>query len=51
MLIHKLRFIALTLLLLGAVATGAGYLTHALAMNDEPRKCRRPAAADRREAG
>ncbi len=26
-----------TLLFLGAVAMGAGYLTHALAMNDEPK--------------
>ena len=38
MLLHKLKFLALTLLLLGAVATGAGYLAHALAMKDEPRK-------------
>jgi hypothetical protein len=38
MLIHKLKFLALTLLLLGAVATGAGYLAHALALSDEPRK-------------
>ena len=37
MLIHKLKFLALTLLFLGAVATGAGYLTRSLAMNDEPR--------------
>ncbi len=48
MLIHKLRSIALTLLLLGAVATGAGYLAHALAINDEPRTSpagRQPQAA------
>jgi RNA polymerase sigma factor (sigma-70 family) len=37
MLLHKLRFLALTFLFLGAIATGAGYLTHALANNDEPK--------------
>jgi RNA polymerase sigma factor (sigma-70 family) len=37
MLIHKLKLTAFALMLLGAVATGAGFLTHALAVNDEPR--------------
>jgi protocatechuate 3,4-dioxygenase beta subunit len=36
MLLHKLKLTALTVLLLGAVATGAGYLTHSLAMKDDP---------------
>jgi RNA polymerase sigma factor (sigma-70 family) len=36
MFVHKLKFISLTLLLLGAFATSAGYLTRALARNDEP---------------
>jgi len=38
MLISKLRFVVLTFLALGAVATGAGYLTHSLAMKDEPKQ-------------
>ena len=38
MLIHKTRLVALTVLFLGVIATGAGYLTHAPAMNDEPRR-------------
>ncbi len=38
MLLHKLKLSALTLLVLCAVATGAGYLTHALARKDEPGK-------------
>ncbi len=38
MLIHKLKFIALTLLFLGSIATGSGYLTRTLAMSDEPKK-------------
>jgi hypothetical protein len=37
MLIHKLKFIALTFLFLGAVATGTGYWTRSPAMIDEPR--------------
>ena len=37
MFIHKLRLIAMTLLVLGAFATSAGYLTRSLARNDEPR--------------
>ena len=38
MLINKLRLTFLTLLILGVVATGAGYLAHALAaMKDEPK--------------
>ncbi len=42
MLLHKLKFLATTLMLLAAVATGAGYLTLALAMKDDPK---RPPAA------
>ena len=38
MLINKLRLIATTLLLLAAVATGAGYLTRSLASQDEPKR-------------
>jgi RNA polymerase sigma factor (sigma-70 family) len=38
MLIHKLRLIFLTVLLLGAVSTGAGFLTHAVARKDELKK-------------
>ena len=38
MLLHKLRLIAMTSLFLGAVATGAGFIGHALAMKDEPRQ-------------
>src|SRR5437764_12286976 len=37
MLLHKLRLTILTLLALVAVATGAGFLTQSLAMNDEPK--------------
>ncbi len=37
MLFHKLKLRTITLLFASAIATGAGYLTHALAMNDEPR--------------
>jgi RNA polymerase sigma factor (sigma-70 family) len=37
MLIHKLKLVGLTVLLLGAVATGAGLLTRSLAMRNEPR--------------
>jgi RNA polymerase sigma factor (sigma-70 family) len=37
MLFHKMKLIALTFLFLGAVATGAGYLNHSLAMKDEPK--------------
>ena len=43
MLIHKLRFTIVTLLALAAFATGAGFLTHSLAMKDEPKKA--PATA------
>jgi RNA polymerase sigma factor (sigma-70 family) len=43
MLIHKLRFIFVTLFALAAFATGAGFLTHSLAMKDEPKKT--PAAS------
>ena len=51
MLIHKLKLTALTLLFLGAVATGAGYLTHC--PGDEGRARKPPAARDpsRGEAG
>ena len=36
-LFHKLKFIAPSFLLLGAIATSAGYLTRALARNEESR--------------
>ena len=43
MLIHKLRIFAITLLMLGAVATGAGYLTQSLATaRDEPASADEP---------
>ena len=57
MLIEKLKFVALSVLFLGAVATSAGYLTHSLAMSDEPKKAvarqqLRPAGgSDRPEPG
>ncbi len=35
-LFHKAKLLALSFLLLGALATSAGYLTRALARNDEP---------------
>ncbi len=38
MLIHKLKLVALTVLFLGVVATGAGYLTRSPAMKDEPKE-------------
>ena len=38
MLLHQLRFLAMTFLFLGAVATGAGYWKNSLAMKDEPVK-------------
>jgi hypothetical protein len=38
MLLRKLRLTTLALLFLGAVATGVGYLNHALAIGDEPHK-------------
>jgi hypothetical protein len=37
MLINRMRLAMLTLLVVGSVATGLGYLTHSLAKNDEPR--------------
>ena len=43
MLIHKVRFTIVTLLAFAAFATGAGFLTHSLAMKDEPK--RTPAAS------
>ena len=57
MLIHKLKLVALTVLFLGAVATGAGYLTRSLAMTDEPvktpagKQSRLAAVSDRPEQG
>src|SRR5262249_28593275 len=36
MLLNKLRFVTLTLLFLGAVATGAGFLTRSRARKDDP---------------
>src|SRR5262249_38674686 len=47
MLITKLRWTVLTILLLGAVATGAGYLTHSLAMKDESERKPKPAVPPR----
>ena len=38
MLISKLKFVVLTFLALGAIATGVGALTHSLAMKDEPQQ-------------
>ncbi|MGP0069119.1 MAG: sigma-70 family RNA polymerase sigma factor [Isosphaeraceae bacterium] len=38
MLLHKLEITMLTLMCLGAVVTGVGYLTHALAIDDQPGK-------------
>ncbi len=38
MLLHKLKFAAMTLMFVSAIAAGAGYLTHALARGDEPGK-------------
>ncbi len=40
MLFHKLKFLALAVLLFGAVATSAGFLTLAPATNDEPQTSR-----------
>jgi RNA polymerase sigma factor (sigma-70 family) len=48
MLLHKIRLTATSLLLLAAIATGAGKLTQLLAMNDEPLKT--PAAQEARLA-
>ncbi len=42
MLFHKLKLICLGLLLLGTLATSAGYISRALALNGEPK---RPAAS------
>jgi hypothetical protein len=38
MFVHKLKILALALLLFGAVATSAGYLARAQARNDEPQR-------------
>ena len=38
MFVNTLRLVATTLLLLAAVATGVGYLTHSLASQDEPKR-------------
>ncbi len=38
MLLHQLRFLAISFLFLGAIATGAGYWNHSLAMKDDPVK-------------
>jgi RNA polymerase sigma factor (sigma-70 family) len=43
MLIHRLRFTIIAVLALAAFATSAGFLTHSLAMKDEPKKA--PAAS------
>ena len=54
MMFHKLKFLALTLLLLGAVVTGASFLTRSLAKNNEPRSFaaarQTPVAAGRADA-
>ncbi len=49
MLIHKLKLTLLTVVCLVAVATGAGYLAHALAMEDEPRSNPQPRPAAKTE--
>ena len=38
MFVNKLRLVATTLLFLAAAATGAGYFTHSLARQDEPKR-------------
>jgi RNA polymerase sigma factor (sigma-70 family) len=38
MLMHKLKITAMALMLVSAITSGTVYLTHALAMRDEPRK-------------
>ncbi len=48
MLLHKLKLIAMSLLLMAAVATGAGWLAHSLAMKEDPAK--QPAASVTRVA-
>jgi hypothetical protein len=48
MLLHKIRFTAMSLSLLAAVATGAGWLAHSLAMKEDPVK--EPAAPAARVA-
>ncbi len=47
MLLHKLKLTAMSLLLLAAVATGAGWLARSMAMKDEPvKEPAAPKAAD-----
>ena len=48
MLLHKLKLTAISLLLMSAVATGAGWLAHSLAMKEDPAK--QPAASVTRVA-
>ena len=50
MLIHKLRLTAMALLLLAAVATGAGWLARSLAMKDGPVNRPTAQAAPRRRS-
>ena len=50
MLIHKLKLTVLTLLFLGALASGAGYLTRALAIQDEAKAPQPPIATKPDEA-
>ena len=45
MLLHKIKLIATSLWLMAAVATGAGWLAHSLAMKDEPAKNPAPVVA------
>jgi RNA polymerase sigma factor (sigma-70 family) len=54
MFVNKLRLIATTLLLLAALATGAGYFTHSRASQDEPKLppvASRPADTAQQRAG
>ncbi len=46
MLLHKIKLTVMSLLLIAAVATGAGWLAHSLAMKEEPvkKQAARPAA-------
>ena len=41
MLLHKMKLTAMSFLLMAAVATGAGWLAHSLAMKEEPVKTSR----------
>ena len=45
MLLHKIKLTMTSLLLIGAVATGAGWLAHSVAMNEDPVQVPAPAVA------